>query len=109
MAGFLCAVAGGGLRAFRQINAPKTAIVSGGSAFARWQTQFMPGTERRAARTRRRRCGALSSREARIYSARRAITCLGRSAVGFLANIPDICCKNRLAAHPDPSAAHPRE
>ena len=21
----------------------------------------------------------------------------------------DICCKNRLASHPDPSAAHPRE
>jgi hypothetical protein len=28
--------------------------------------------------------------------------------VGFLANILDICCKNRLAAHPEPSAAIPQ-
>jgi len=29
--------------------------------------------------------------------------------VGFLANIPDICCKNRLVAHPNPGATIPRE
>ena len=28
--------------------------------------------------------------------------------VGFFANIPDICCKNRLAAHPNPSATNPQ-
>jgi hypothetical protein len=28
--------------------------------------------------------------------------------VGFFANILDICCKNRLAAHPDPVFTIPR-
>ena len=49
------------------------------------------------------------ARETQIYSSRLAITWIQAvCGVGFFANILDICCKNRLAAYPDPSAANLR-